>query len=105
MPCEITDGAIVCTTKERDEFPRDGYVCVGFGMAALLRDGEVFIDGEERMDDGRPLTGAECERIAAADPDHVWTIEKRGPMSGAIWTREGREIGRWMQTTDLGGFA
>lgn len=111
MTCEhITDDegrlvAIVTTNKERHEFMRDDYVCVGFGSSGLFRDGECVVDGEHRAMNDDPLTGEECERIAAADPDHVWTIEKNGPLSGAIWTREGREVGRWFQTEDLGGFA
>lgn len=102
MTCEIFDGGIVCGLPERDEFPRDGIVAVGFGHAGLYRDGVLLIDGEDRDEF---LTGAECERIAAADPNHKWEIVKAGPLSGATWEREGREVGRWFATRKDGGFA
>ncbi len=109
MTCIISEGAIVCGTPERDEFPRDGVVCVGFGSSGLYRDGECVVDGEARAsdegDDRGPLTGEECERIAAADPGHKWEIVKHGPLSGATWQREGVEVGRWFATEKNGGFA
>lgn len=62
--------AILTTNKEPEEFSRDRVVAVGFGSSGLFRDGECVIDGEERLEsDLGELTGEECERIAAADPD------------------------------------
>ena len=54
-------------------------------------------------DDNEELTGAECERIAAADPDHLWQIVMYGPLSGATFTRQ--DDGRWILTDSNEGFA
>ena len=107
MSCTTTDGAIVCTNTRPAEFARDSVVAVGFGRAALYRDGLVVIDGEHRLnlDENNLLTGAECEALAARDPDHVWEIVIDGPLSGAVYRREGREIGRWVCIKQTGGFA
>lgn len=86
-----------------DEFPCDGIVAVGFGTAGLFCDGELVIDGEARAMDDNFLTGAECERIAAADPDRKWEIELFGPLSGATYARQ--RDGRWIVTERNEGFA
>lgn len=94
-----------CPPPQPKEFHRDAVVAVGFGSAALCRDGHEWVNGEDRIRDGNEeeLTGAECECIAAADPDHLWQIVMHGPLSGATFTRQ--DDGRWILTDSNEGFA
>ena len=94
---------IACPPPQPKEFHRDAVVAVGFGTACLCRDGHEVVNGEDRIESGDPLTGAECERIAAADPDHLWEIDLHGPLSGATFTRQ--SDGRWILTDSNEGFA
>lgn len=95
---------IACPPPQPKEFHRDSVVAVGFGTAALCRDGHEWVNGEDRIwDDNEELTGAECERIAAADPGHLWQIILCGPLSGATFTRQ--DDGRWILTDSNEGFA
>lgn len=100
----MSGGVFICPPPAPEEFPRDGLICVGFGRAVVERDGEVVADGE--TDEwAESLTGAEAERMAAADPDHVWEIHLRAPLLERRYRREGREIGRWVLTEKGPGFA
>lgn len=86
-----------------EEFPRDGFVSVGFGLAGLYRDGVMVIDGEDHEYEEDMLTGEKCEEIAAADPNHKWEIVLNGPLSGATYERNAE--GRWLCTSRNEGFA
>lgn len=112
MSCEhIHDAAgnlvaVITTNTEPEEFARKRVVAVGFGGAGLYRDGELLIDGEERLESELgELTGEECEAIAAAAPEHVWEIRIDGAMSGGTYRRDGKDIGRWICVEQTGGFA
>ena len=83
-------------------FRPDDVVAVGFGSAGLYRDGVMVADGEALIDTDNPLTGAVCEQIAAADPDHKWEIVLNGPLSGATYERT--TIG-WVLVASNAGFA
>lgn len=81
-------------------FPAEGQIAVGFGYAALHRDGEpVYI---ESSDDAN-MTGAQAEAMAAADPDHDWRIVLEGPLSGRVYQRH--EAGQWALVQQNMGFA
>lgn len=87
-------------------FPADGQIAVGFGYAALHRDGEpVYTEptvDEDTADDAY-MTGAQAEAMAAADPDHDWRIVLEGPLSGRTYQRHGAE--QWALVEQNTGFA
>lgn len=84
-------GCLICGPRP-SVFPPDGVIAVGFGSAALTRDGEVIYD-EAEAENEKYMTGAEAEQIAAADPDHDWQISLYGPLSGRTYQRHGP--GEW----------
>ena len=69
-------GCLNCVCGPRPSFfPPDGIIAVGFGFAALLRDGQpVYTEQCDPDEDVEDMTGAKAEELAAADPDHDWRI-------------------------------
>ena len=94
-------GCLNCGVRP-SSFPPNGIIAVGFGAAALMRDGKpVYTEPPEEPTDGY-MTGAKAEEIAAADPDHDWRIELHGPMSGRVYQRHG--AGEWVLIHQDRGF-
>ena len=87
----------------RAHFGPDDLVAAGFGSAGLYRDGVMVIDGDARAETDEPLTGAECERIASADPGHKWEIVIAAALHGDTFERQ--PDGRWPCTASNNGFA
>lgn len=84
-------------------FPANGLIAVGFGGAWLERNGEVVLDGEQAFrDDGDIPTGADAEKLAAADPNHDWRICLHGPLHGETYQRQGE--GQWVLVESNEGF-
>ena len=85
-------------------FPAEGIIAVGFGYAALLRDGEP-VWTEPNTDDGEDeyMTGAQAETMASEDPDHDWRIVLDGPLSGRTYQRHGAN--EWALIEQNQGFA
>lgn len=105
LNCEAA-GAIPIT------FPPDGLIAVGFGSATCTKDGQLVLEEPQLSydDDGEPIeeeqdypTGADAEKLAAADPDHDWRISLYGPMSGRVYQRQG--AGNWVLVEQDEGFA
>jgi hypothetical protein len=83
-------------------FEADNRIAVGFGMAALTKDGGyVWAEDGKEWDDC--MTGAQAEAIAVADPDHDWRIDIQGPLSGRTYQRH--EAGQWVLIEQNRGFA
>ncbi len=85
----------------------DKMICVGFGEASIRRDGEVALDASEAFNtaggwDEIP-TFATAEEMAAADPDHNWTVHLNGPLHGETYQRQG--VGVWLCVERNEGFA
>lgn len=79
-------------------------IAVGFGDAYVCRDGEVVIDGEFRLRRGEePPTFRDAERLAKADPDHVWQVVLYGPLHGETYERKGAR--NWQIVERNEGFA
>lgn len=86
-------------------FPANGLIAVGFGYAALHKDGTPVYqepNGDDYTDDDL-MTGAQAETIAAADPDHDWQIVMHGPLSGRSYQRHGPS--EWALIEQNQGFA
>ena len=85
-------------------FPADGIIAVGFGYAALYRDGEpVYTEPNEAENDDAYMTGAQAEAMAAADPDHDWRIVLVSQLSGRTYQRHGPN--EWALVEQNMGFA
>jgi len=86
------------------EAPMEMPICVGFGDARVLRDGETVYDGEREWERGRePWTVQDAENLAAADPDHDWRILMHGALSGRTFRRN--DVGKWIEVASNQGFA
>lgn len=105
-------GCLNCNHAITTTFPEDGLIAVGFGYAACLKDGHPVLEEPQlRYDEaGEPIdeemdypTGADAEKLAAADPDHDWRIQLEGPLSGRTYQRQG-DAG-WVLVEQNGGFA
>jgi len=95
--------ACLCCGVVSDFFDPACRIAVGFGMAALTRDGALVWEEHsgESWDD--LMTGQQAEEIAAADPDHDWQITLQGPLSGRTYQRHAP--GQWALIEQNQGFA
>lgn len=85
-------------------FPMADVIAVGFGYAALHRNGvPVYEEPHNPKNNNEYMTGAEAEKKAAADPDNDWRIVFDGPMSGRTYQRHG--AGEWALIEQNKGFA
>ena len=78
-------------------------IAVGFGYAALHKDGAPVWSEDEAVSDNSMMTGADAEALAVQDPDHDWRIVLYGPLSGRTYQRHGP--GQWMLVEKNEGFA
>lgn len=92
-----------------DVAPMDMLVAVGFGYAAVTRDGhEVYQEDINAMlnseDDDEALPTLEkFEAMAKADPDHDWRVVLHGPLRGREYQRHGEA--HWVLIDSNQGFA
>lgn len=99
----LTEALVTCLTCQSASitFPEDGVIAVGFGCAQLTKDGEIVF--QESSDDEEFMTGADAERLAAADPDHDWRIHLTGPLRERHFQRQGDK--NWVLYQQGEGFA
>lgn len=88
--------------------PMDMLIAVGFGYAAVTRDGaEVYREDINAMlesEDEEPLPTLEkFEAMAVADPDHDWRVVLEGPLRGRSYQRH--DAGHWVLIDSNQGFA
>lgn len=92
----------LCCGPRESQLCLESRIAVGFGMAALIKDGEWVW-----MEDGHEwhecMTVAQAEKLAAADPDHDWRIVLDGPLRGSTYQRHGEM--RWVLVKTNQGFA
>lgn len=99
-------GKIATTTNTKPIlFEPFRVIGVGFGLAALTKDGAIVWAEDTRVVqfDDDVLTGADAEKIASGDPDHDWRIVIDGPVAKQVYQRHG--IGRWVLIERGDGFA
>ena len=87
-------------------FPPQGLIAVGFGFAAVTKNGEpIYTEplAEDSDDDTKEWAGADAEAAALADPDHDWRIILQSPLSGREYQRH--DTGRWVLIHQDEGFA
>jgi len=85
-------------------FPADGLIAVGFGYAALHKDGKpVYQEPTGDYNDDDLMTGAQAEQVASLHPDADWRIVMHGPLSGRTYQRHAP--GQWALIEQDQGFA
>lgn len=102
-PIEAHYGGCLNCGPRPAKFPADGVIAVGFGCAALHKDGEPVWSELNDVADDELMTGADAEALAAKEPDHDWRIVLHGPLSGRTYQRHGP--GQWMLVEKNEGFA
>ena len=102
-PIEAHYGGCLNCGPRPAQFPLEGVIAVGFGYAALHKDGAPVWSEDEAVSDNSMMTGADAEALAAQDPDHDWRIVLHGPLSGRTYQRHG--LGKWMLVEKNDGFA
>ena len=85
------------------QFPTYAVIAVGFGYAALHKDGEPVWSELNDVTDDELMTCADAEAMASKDPDHDWRIVLHGPLSGRTYQRHGPS--EWMLVEKNEGFA
>ncbi len=79
-----------------------GYmISVGFGYAALTRDGEEIFREKDNFEDC--LSYLDAEKMAAEDQDHDWRIHLVAPLSERHYQRQGEKM--WVLYEKGQGFA
>lgn len=80
----------------------DTTISVGFGAASLTKDNTV-VWYESYYTSAKPITVADAERMAQADPDHDWRIHLVAPLHESHYQRQG--AGVWVLYHTGLGFA
>ena len=103
-PIEAHYGGCLNCGPRPAQFPLEGVIAVGFGYAALHKDGApVWSEDEAVSDNSSMMTGADAEALAAQDPDHDWRVVLHGPLSGRTYQRHAP--GEWVLVEMNQGFA
>ena len=98
---KIWRGCLNCPPVEQ-KAPLDTLVAVGFGYAAITRDGEqVYVEPARPLKRYRRLRS--FERMAAKNPEHDWRLILDAPLRGRTYQRHGP--GEWVLIESNGGFA
>lgn len=93
----------ICCGPMKGQLCKDSRIAVGFGMAALTKDGECVWSESYGMDWEDCMTVEQAEELAAAEPDHDWRIVLHGPLRGSTYQRHGEM--KWMLIEKNNGFA
>ena len=99
-PIEAHYGGCLNCSPRPATFPPEGVIAVGFGYAALHKDGEPVWSEGDTADD---MACADAEDLAAQDPDHDWRVVLHGPLGGRTYQRHGP--GEWVLVEMNQGFA
>ncbi len=92
----------LCCGPRQSQLCEESRIAVGFGFAALTKNGEV-IWHEDNHEWNDCMTVAQAEALAAADPDADWRIVLHGPLRGSTYQRHGTM--RWILVEKNNGFA
>lgn len=93
----------LCCGPIKGHLCKEHRIAVGFGSAALLKDGQVVWSERHEMEYSECMSVEEAEILAVADPDHDWRIALHGPLQGRVYQRQGTM--KWMLIATDNGFA
>jgi hypothetical protein len=88
---------------QHEILPMDAVIGVGFGCAALTKDGDTVWQEPNNAAWEHLMTVEQAEALAAKDPDHDWRIHKVAPLSERHWQRQGEK--HWVLYEKGEGFA
>jgi hypothetical protein len=88
-PIEGGHGGCLCCGYQHDILQMESVISVGFGVAALTKNGAVVYDGERENDFDKIWTAQKAEDEAIKDPDHDWRIHLVAPLSERHYQRQG----------------
>lgn len=94
-------GCLKCG-RQYEQLPMNALIAVGFGFAAVTKNGRVIYD-ESWFGDGRFWTVQDAENEAIKDPDNDWRIHLVAPLSERHYQRQGE--GLWVLYEKGRGFA
>lgn len=93
----------LCCGPTLGQLCKESRIAVGFGCAALTKDGEYVWSESPDMEWDDCMTVEQAEELAAADPNHDWRILLHGPLRGRVYQRHGEM--QWMLIEKNQGFA
>ena len=102
-PITVTYSGSITRDPRPVRMPPEGVIAVGFGYAALHKDGKPVWSELNDVTDDELMTCADAEALAAQDPDHDWRIVLHGPLAGRTYQRHGP--GQWTLVEKNEGFA
>lgn len=92
----------LCCGPRKSQLCLESRIAVGFGMAALTKNGDI-VWREHNQEWDECMTVSQAEELAAADPDHDWRIVLDGPLRGSTYQRHGQM--QWVLVAKNQGFA
>lgn len=84
---------IMCPPPAPVTLRMSAVLAVGFGVVTVMRDDDVVWAGD---DEHRWIR--RYERMAAADPDHEWTVNFLAPLSERTYRRTGPRMWELVET-------
>jgi hypothetical protein len=106
LPVErVQSSCLCCPTRSSARLNLNANVHPGFGIVALVRDGESVWRDLWGGDDGRGYQrhGRVAEGAARKQPESDWRLRVEGPMYGLVYQRHGAN--EWYAVERLNGFA
>jgi hypothetical protein len=91
-----------CCGPRKSQLCLESRIAVGFGMAALTKNGDI-VWREHNQEWDECMTVSQAEELASADPDHDWRIVLEGPLRGSTYQRHGQM--QWVLVEKNQGFA
>lgn len=97
-------GGCACCGYQYEHLPMDSLIAVGFGYAAVTKNGEEVYEEMDAINNDKPLwTAEDAENVAKKDPDNDWRIHLEAPLSERHYQRQGD--GLWVLYKKGKGFA
>ena len=93
----------LCCSPTLGQLCKEKRIAVGFGCAALTKDGDYVWAETHDMELSDCMTVEQADEIAASDPDHDWRILLHSPLRGRVYQRHGEM--QWMLIEEDKGFA
>jgi hypothetical protein len=104
-PIKGGHGGCLCCGYQHGILPMDAIIAVGFGYAAVTKNGaEVYNESEMCQDNwDNAWTCQTAEDLAKQDPDNDWRIHLVAPLSERHYQRQGED--HWVLYEKGEGFA
>jgi hypothetical protein len=88
-PIKGGHGGCLCCGYQHDVLPLDALIAVGFGYAAVTKNGEDVYNENDVESNSWFWTCERAEEEAAKDPENDWRIHLVAPLSERHYQRQG----------------